>query len=266
MFSFRKQKAQAEKCTPNEAVSTGFVWKSGYNWIVLVIFVVGGITYLSQRSTLLPIKTIELSGSFKYIEQEDIEVILRPYVGEGFFSLDIHAVHKVLSDRDWADSVSVRRVWPDRLEINIIEKEPVARWSKNQLLSDKAVVFDADTSEFDGLPLVHATNGHAADLLRQFYALSRRFSTLEEMLVSLRQDSRGALDIELDDGLVIKVGRSDVERKIARLITIYKQQILPRRLQIRQLDLRYSNGFAVAWKKEILKTRDEASLWSNSNV
>ncbi|MCP4188080.1 MAG: FtsQ-type POTRA domain-containing protein [Gammaproteobacteria bacterium] len=266
MFSFRKQNAQAKKRTPNEVANFNFAWKSIYNWLLLVITVAGGITYFVQHSTLLPIKTIKLSGSFEYIEQNDIEAILRPYVGEGFFSLDIHAVQKVLSDKSWADSVSIRRVWPDRLEINIIEKKPVARWSKNQLLSDKAMVYDADTAGFSGLPLVHAVNSQPADLLRQFYSLSRRFNALEEILVSLRQDSRGALDIELADGLIIKVGRNDVDRKIERLITIYQQQILPRRLQIMRLDLRYSNGFAVAWKKEILENRDEASIWSNSNV
>ncbi len=266
MFSFRKQNAQAKKHMPNEAASISFEWKPGYNWLLLATIVIGGVTYFTQRETLLPIKTIELSGSFRYIEQNDIDVILRPYVGEGFFSLDIHAVRKLLSDKAWADSVSIRRAWPDRLEINIVEKKPVARWSKNQLLSDKALVYEADTAEFSNLPLVHAANSQPADLLRQFYSLKRRFSALEETLVSLQEDSRGALDITLADGLVIKVGRSDIERKIARLIIIYQQQIVPRRLQIRQLDLRYSNGFAVAWKKEILENRDEASIWSNSNV
>ncbi len=266
MFSLRKQSPQAKKHTTRETTSVSFAWKSGYNWLLLAIVIIGGISYFNQSPTLLPIKTIELSGSFKYIEQKNIEVILRPYVGEGFFSLDIHAVYKVLSDQAWADAVSIRRVWPDRLEVNIVEKKPVARWSKSQLLSDKAVVYDADTTGFDSLPLVHTVNSQPADILRQFYSLRGRFRTLQETLVSLRQNSRGALDIELSDGLVIKVGRSDVERKIARLITIYEQQIVPRRLQIRQLDLRYSNGFAVAWKKDILKNRDKASIWSNSNV
>ncbi|MCP3688125.1 MAG: FtsQ-type POTRA domain-containing protein [Gammaproteobacteria bacterium] len=266
MFSFRRQIPQAKKHTSGENASVSFAWKPGYNLILLAMIVVGAATYFNQRSTLLPIKTIELSGSFNYIEQKAIEAILRPYVGQGFFSLDIHAVYKLLSDQAWADAVSIRRVWPDQLEVNIIEKKPVARWSRSQLLSNKAVVYDADTTGFDSLPLVHAVNSEPAGMLRQFYALSGRFSALQETLVSLRQNSRGALDIALADGLVIKVGRSEVNRKIARLISIYKQQIMPRRLHIRQLDLRYSNGFAVTWKKEILKNRDEASIWSKTNV
>ena len=85
-------------------------------------------------------------------------------------------------------------------------------------------------------------------------------------MLALRVDSRGALDVELINGLQIKLGRGDTERKIERLIAIYRQQIMPRREQIQRLDLRYSNGFAVAWKEEVLQGRDKASIWSNSNV
>jgi cell division protein FtsQ len=89
---------------------------------------------------------------------------------------------------------------------------------------------------------------------------------LNERVAILRKDSRGALDIELENGLKIKLGREDIERKIDRFVAIYPQHIYPRRNQIQQLDLRYSNGFAVAWKIEALQSRDEAALWGNNNV
>ena len=60
--------------------------------------------------------------------------------------------------------------------------------------------------------------------------------------------------------------RARQARKIDRLVSIYTAQILPRRERIQRLDLRYSNGFAVAWKKEALRDTDKASIWSNSNV
>ena len=266
MFSFRKQNAQAKKRTVDQAESFELEWKAIYTWLLMLLVLAGGITYLTQQSTLLPIKTIKLTGSFEYIDQKDVEGILKPYVGEGFFSLDIHAVQKSLSDKAWTESVSIRRVWPDQLNITIIEKKPVARWDNGKLISDKAAVFVADTRGFQNLPVVHTSNHEPASILRQYYALSRRFDALGETIIVLRQDSRGALDIELADGLVIKVGRDDIDHKITRLITIYKQQIQPRRADINQLDLRYSNGFAVAWKKEVLQDRDEASIWSNNNV
>jgi cell division protein FtsQ len=113
---------------------------------------------------------------------------------------------------------------------------------------------------------VHADNHPPSWALREFYHLQARFESVDERLVTLRVDSRGALDIELINGLQIKLGRDAIDHKIDRLVNIYQQQILPRREQIERLDMRYSNGFAVAWKKEALQGSDKASIWSNSNV
>ncbi len=266
MFKFHKQTAQAKKKITPATQDFEFQWKPVYYWIFPLLVMLAGSAYLYQLDTLLPIKKIKLSGTFEHIAQKDVESVLEGYVGEGFFSLDIHEIQKLLSEKPWTESVSIRRVWPDRLDITIVEREPVARWDEKHLLSDEAIVFGADTDDFRQLPLIHTVKHNAAALLSRYYTLDKRFEALGETLVSLRQDRRGALDIELSDGLLIKVGRDRIEQKISRLITIYEQQILPRRADIRQLDLRYSNGFAVAWKKEMLEATDAASIWSNSNV
>jgi cell division protein FtsQ len=207
-----------------------------------------------------------LSGTFQYIDQQEVEKTVNQFIGEGFFTLDIRRVQDALVEKPWTESISIRRVWPDQLNIEISEKRPVARWDKMHLLSDKAVVYRARTQPFSDLPLVHAKGSNSGQILHLYYRLASQFTGLNETVIAVYKDSRGALDIQLASGLKIKVGRSDIERKIARFVTIYRQQIQPRLEQIQQLDLRYSNGFAVAWKKEGLQDRDEASLWRNSNV
>ena len=241
-------------------------WRKSYNWIFLLLPMILGGIYISQLEKLFPIRTIQLSGDFKNLEQHEIEATLQPYLGQEFFALDIHQVLQTLHDRPWTQSVSVRRVWPDKLRVMSTEKKPVARWDSKHLLSDSASVYRADTSAFGHLPLVHAANHPPAWALRQFYRLQTRFSTVDERVITLQVDSRGALEVELINGLKIKLGREDIDHKIDRLVSIYQQQILPRREQIQRLDLRYSNGFAVAWKKEALQGSDKASIWSNGNV
>jgi cell division protein FtsQ len=265
MFSFRNQAAQAKRKT-SSTKATEFRWHKSYNWLLLLVPVMAGAVYLSNQDALMPIRTIQLSGTFQYIDQKEVESTVQQFIGEGFFSLDIRRVQKTLSDKPWTDSISIRRVWPDRLKIEIVEKVPVARWDKNHLLSDKAVVYQAKTREFGDLPRVYTAGNSPGQILHLYYRLASQFASLNETLVAVSKDSRGALDMQLQNGLKIKVGRSEVERKIARFVNIYRQQIQPRQAEIRQLDLRYSNGFAVAWKKEVLQSRDEASLWRNNNV
>jgi cell division protein FtsQ len=265
MFSFRNKAAQARRKAAN-ATRLELKWHRSYNWLLLLMPFIGGAVYLSYQDTLLPIKTIQLSGTFQYIDQQEVESTVRQFIGEGFFSLDIKRVQKTLGDKPWTESISIRRVWPDRLNIVIVEKRPVARWDKKHLLSDKAVVYRAKTNAFADLPLVYTADTNPGQMLHLYYRLASQFAVLNESVVAVRKDSRGALDMQLENGLTIKVGRSDIDRKIARFVTIYQQQIQPRLEQIQQLDLRYSNGFAVAWKKEVLQSRDQASLWRNNNV
>lgn len=264
MFSFRNKAAQARK--KFRANRPELVWRSSYGWLLMLLALLGGTGYLSYRDTLLPIRTIQLSGSFQNIDQQAVQSSLQQFIGAGFFSLDINRVQKSLSDKPWTESVSIRRVWPDRLKIVVIENKPVARWDSDHLISDKAVVFAAATGAFGHLPIVNSASDSPGQMLGLFYRLETRFEKLNEQVAVLRKDSRGALEIQLESGLTIKLGRMDIERKITRFVAIYRQHIYPRRDQIQALDLRYSNGFAVAWKKEVLQSRDEASLWGNNNV
>lgn len=265
MFRFGKTGAQAKRKAA-AAAPRGLRWRRQYNWLFLLppLLLAGYAVYRVDQ--LLPIRSIELAGSFKYLDQREVEQSLRTYIGQGFFSLDIGALRQDLNARPWAESVSIRRIWPDKLRVTISEKQPVARWDQQHLLSASARVYPADAGQFAHLPLVHA-EGHGPDwALQMFYRLQDRFDSVDERLLAMRIDNRGAVDVELINGLQIKLGRAQIQRKIDRLASIYSSQILPRREQIERLDLRYSNGFAVAWKKEVLRERDQASIWSNSNV
>lgn len=270
MFSFRKRntKAQKKQASKKQSKQSNFEyrWRGIYTWILVIVPLFGGLSYLVQNHTILPIETIQLTGTFQHINQQEVEATLRPFVGEGFFSLDIQKVRNSLSQKSWTESVSIRRVWPDRMEIQIVEKKPVARWDRDHLLSDKAQIFQAEAEAFQNLPRVYGANVDPETVLSQYYKIAQQFQTLDETISEINIDSRGSVGIELAGGFKIKLGRENVDHKIARLVSIYAQNIKPRRAEIHQLDLRYSNGFTVGWKKEALIDSDEASLWRNNNV
>lgn len=265
MFKRKSRKIQAQRKLAG-APKTRLRWRKSYNWVFLLLPLAFAADWVWRLDAIMPIRSIQLAGSFEYLDQTEVEALLRPYIGQGFFSLDIGSLQQSLHSKPWAESVSVRRVWPDKLKVLVVEKRPLARWDDEHLLSDQAVVFAADTAGFAHLPLLHAVNHPPTWLLARYRELADRFAAVDEQIVALRVDSRGAFDVELINGLEVRLGRSDVERKITRLVSIYDDQILPRREQIRRLDLRYSNGFAVTWKPDLLRGSDKASLWSNSNV
>ena len=264
MFKRRKSTKQASKKMPEK--QTAFRWRKTYNWIFLLPPLMMSGIYLSRMEPVFPINGIQLSGTFEHLDQVEVESSLQQYLGQGFFSVDIHDLQEQIKSQSWTESVSVRRIWPNRISVQVTERNPVARWDDEHLLSDQAEVFRAESGDFGYLPRVHAENHSPAWILNQFYRMQARFAHVDEQVVAVLVDSRGALDVELINSMTIKLGRDEVDRKIDRLVSIYDSQILPRREQIRRLDLRYSNGFAVAWKKEALQSQDAASIWSNNNV
>ncbi len=179
--------------------------------------------------------------------------------------MPIHQLKYRLLQLPWVEQASVQRIWPDRLRVSIIEKTPLARWDESHLLSSHGKVFPADAEAFNHLPLIFASS-HSPDwAMQQFSELSLAFQQVDEQLVALRIDNRAAFELQLQGGLVIKLGRDQIKKKVDRLLSIYRQEILPRRANITQLDLRYSNGFSVTWKPG-LESQDKASIWSENNV
>jgi len=202
MFKFRKQARQARRQLPSRPLRS-LQWRKSYNWVFLLPPLLLAGVYLEQVEQLLPIRKIQLSGTFENLDKQEVETMLQQYIGQGFFSLDIYQLQQTLYARAWTDTVSVRRVWPDKLKVMIKEKNPVARWDDQHLLSDSARVYLADTGPFGHLPVVHAVNHQPAWVLAQFYRLQARFDSVDEPLLALYVDSRGAFDVELINGLQI---------------------------------------------------------------
>ena len=83
-----------------------------------------------------------------------------------FFTLSLADARASLQRVPWVKSVALRRQWPDRLEITVVEHEPLARWNDTALVDTQGEEFSA---EFDGeLPQFTGPDGSAAELAAHF--------------------------------------------------------------------------------------------------
>lgn len=70
------------------------------------------------------ILAIDVNGDFIGDSRIAIERQAGNWIGKSYFSTDLSDIKADLEKRPWVETVAVRRVWPDRLEINIREKKP----------------------------------------------------------------------------------------------------------------------------------------------
>ena len=53
--------------------------------------------------------------------------------------MDVSGIQESLQKLAWVDQVSVRRVWPDRLEIQVLEQLAVAHWGDNSYMNARDI-------------------------------------------------------------------------------------------------------------------------------
>ena len=143
----------------------------------------------------------------------------------------------------WVRKVNVRRQWPDRLEVAVEEHRPVARWGSTALVSAQGEVFEAAINTT--LPVLQGPEGSAPEVMSRFQSFELALKPIGRRIVRITLSARRAWVLKLDDGMVLELGRENLESRLAGFVAAYERTIarLPR--PSTYIDLRYTNGFAV---------------------
>jgi cell division protein FtsQ len=67
-------------------------------------------------------------------------------------------------------------------------------------------------------------------------------------LATLELDARGAWNMTLDNGVVVRLGRQRMEQRFDLFMRVAAKLVSQRATDIAYVDMRYGNGFAIGWK------------------
>jgi cell division protein FtsQ len=194
-----------------------------------------------------PMRHLVVTGEFRQVSDLRVRAVVLPRVQRGFFAVDLDRLRADLGALPWVKSVEVRKRWPDRLEVSIVEYRPLARWGKDRMLSENGELFPAPKGLGSRLPLFVGPDARAEDMIA-FHAQARPLFLGSGLQVSeVRLSARGSWNLLLSDGTDVEVGRSDEQRRLQRFA-----QMLPRLTngeprRLARADLRYTIGFAIVW-------------------
>ena len=214
---------------------------------LLKVFGVDAIHHYLSRA--YPIKYVRTEGVFQYLSKDEIKTALEPLVKTGFFDIDVQVIHNAVETLPWVESVTVRRVWPDAIDIKVKEKKPIVRWRENSLISDKGVVFTPKTLEpFIDLLQVSGPDGQHNKVLEIMKGVK---TALEDQSLELAEfiiTDRWSWKVKSANNLQILLGRTDQLKKLQRFLKTLS--VLPQEQidAMEIVDLRYPNGYAVSWK------------------
>jgi len=194
-----------------------------------------------------PVQHIIMEGRFQRVLPPDVKQAVRAVAdGQGLIATDLHEVNNAVRALPWVDQASVGRRWPNGLVVHVVEEVPVARWGDDGLLNARGEVFIEGLRDVPAeLPVLRGPAGTAREVTRRFLAM--RGSLVEQGLglARLSLDARGAWEVVLDNGVVLRLGRHDVDGRFERFLAAAARMAAERADGIAYIDLRYASGFAV---------------------
>jgi len=195
------------------------------------------------------ILAIDVKGDFVGDSRVAIERDVSRWLGQSYFATDLADIKAELERRPWVASAAIRRVWPDRLVIDIREKKPLAYWNEGSLVSRSGEVFTPPNPEVAGqLPRLSGPDERVRDVIRMARELSSRLSSHGLGFAGLRLEPRGAWTLDLANGIEVVLGRNQVNERFERFLAVYEARLVSRSDEVKRVDARYTNGVAVQWK------------------
>lgn len=212
---------------------------------VVLAAIAGGAWYGFDAISSQPIRSVAFAGDLKRVARSDLDAFQRSLEGATSNGATLAAVREAARRIPWVRDASVRRRYPDGIEVTLEAHEPVARWGEGALVSARGDVFSA---RYDGfLPRFKGPEGAAAQMVREFPAIRGAVEPLASAVTEVRLSPRGAWQVVLESGLTLDLGRGDIHPRLVRFITAWPQ-LAAQGVETRHADLRYANGFAMQRK------------------
>lgn len=217
---------------------------------------ISGLSWLAN-SSLWPIRGIRLEGDLARNSVPTIRANAAPRLAGNFFSLDLAEGRAAFEAVPWVRHAVVRRVWPDRLTVQLEEHRPVALWATpdtqagaEKLVNSHGEVFEANVGdvEDDSLPTFSGPEGSAVAMLALQRRLQPVLARLDMTTRRMQLTGRGSWRLELDSGATIELGRGSEPELAARTERFARtfSQVSGRWQQpLEYADLRHADGYAV---------------------
>lgn len=200
-----------------------------------------------QSGRVMPLDTVRFDGELGRLQEAELRDAVAGTLDGGFLGIDVALIRRSVEALAWVDTATVRRVWPDALQITIAEQKPVAQWGKQALINAAGQVFQPRQRP-TGLPQLGGPSGSAERVLSRYREFRSMLAAEGLEPVRLVLDERRAWTVTLANGGVIQLGREAVSARLARMLAAWPQITNSQQGVLALADLRYPNGFSLRWQ------------------
>lgn len=225
---------------------------------LLLLFGTLALTYAALvtavRLPVFPLQQVVVVSELEQVTPTQIDYAAKSSLAGNFFTVNLDNVRAAVEKLPWVRKASVRRRWPDGIELVIEEHVVVARWhgssGEARLVNNHGEVFAAALpAGQSSLPLFGGPEGSAPLMLERFHEFNAVLAPLGRALRVVALSPRQAWQLRLDDGLTLELGRDQtnypIHDRLQRFVGIYGEAKERSKSTIATIDMRYPNGFAL---------------------
>ena len=226
-------------------------------WLILslqalLILVLGGaiswgVTWLRNPHNM-PLRSVQIEGEFRKLSTNELQTAVASVMRGGFFTVNVDAVRRAAEALPWVASATVRRVWPDSLQLTVVEQRAAARWGETGLVNMTGQLFVPDAASIPpNLPRLKGPDELRWRVMENYIAVTAALAPIGRRVAELQVDKRRAWLLRLDNDVELRLGKANTLARVNRFVRVYPSVFAVRETELKTVDLRYSNGFAVRW-------------------
>ncbi len=202
--------------------------KKLFLWLFLFIFLTTFYFDLSKTnvSEFFAIKNFEIKNT----ENTDIDLAyskLEKFKNKNIFLINNNEIASSITDLDFVKDIGIKKIYPDKIEININEHKIVALISYKEnkyMLSKEGHIIKNYDNKFNSLPLIYGKN--TENYFPYFYKLLNDINFNLNKIKYLKYFESNRWDIFLKDGKLIKLSsdESEIKDSLADFIGVYSDK------------------------------------------
>lgn len=219
------------------------------NWIASLLFALSlvvmlyAVLFAVVHLPIFPLREVKVDGELSHVNREQVKLIAAKHLKGNFFTLDLVKARNAFEKLPWARNVSLRRRWPDTLEVVIEEHQALARWGTIALVNTHGELFHAASGS--DLPVFYGPGDGVIEVASQYGEFSKILKVANLEIANLALTPRRAWEITTTDGMVVELGRIEMQSRLEKFVSVYSRTIAGLNMKVSYADLRYPNGFAV---------------------
>ncbi len=196
-----------------------------------------------------PLRQLRIDGPFEHVSAAQVRAAVRPHIKPGFFAVPLGQVRVAVEQLPWVDTVDVRKRWPDVLEVRLRERSAAAIWQGGELVDVEGKLFAVPASSVPvGLPRFAGPRSRVREVLDFFRETAPQVAPYDMHVAAVQMSRRGGWSLRLQDGTELVLGTEDAKPRLARFLAVQAPLAAAASAHMLRADLRYANGFAVAWQ------------------